>query len=271
MEVLKTMTATIITPSFFRSSEFANISGVRHLFLTKNLPNSSHVYLRADFEVRNIKGNQKEVTSRNRQIAIENSDFPIARLSILNETHTSRAVVAHDLPDRPPEIEADAQVTNRRGLALGILSADCVPVLLADGKNRVIGAAHAGWKGAFNGVLQNTVSKMNNLGAVTSEVKAVIGPCIHQNNYEVGPEFFKNFINQSQENKNFFRASSKPEHFLFDLPGYVTSILKEIGITTVLNIDKNSFVDSENLFSYRRSKAKNTMLIGNNLSVVMLE
>ncbi len=120
----------------------------------------------------------------------------------------------------------DAMVTREPGLALGILAADCAPVLFADTTAGVIGAAHAGWKGAFTGVLEATLAAMEKLGAKRANVRAAIGPCIGPKSYEVGPEFEARFRAASDTYSAFFTRSPKPDHFLFDLPSYVRSRLE---------------------------------------------
>ncbi len=165
--------------------------------------------------------------------------------------------------------KGDALVTKRKNVALGILTADCAPVLLADPANNIIGAAHAGWKGALTGVLENTVKIMCDNGATLENIRAAIGPCIAQENYEVGPEFLENFIDQEAEYKRFFINSPKEGHHLFDLRGFATKRLKEVGIMGIDILSFDTYANEDNFFSYRRTTHHNEQDYGRQLSVIM--
>jgi YfiH family protein len=192
-------------------------------------------------------------------------------LSILKQTHTSIAIEIESVAMLGDEIEADGQVTLKEGIALGILTADCVPILFADKNKKIIGAAHSGWKGARHGVIESTIEKMISKGSNRDDIIAVIGACIHQESYEVGPEFIENFLSEKTDNQKFFIPSVKDNHHMFNLPGYVEEKLKNTGIKTIDNINKNTYFDEENFFSFRRSTLRSTKLEGNLLSVIMIK
>src|SRR5262249_36488017 len=137
--------------------------------------------------------------------------------------------------------QADGMVTEVPGLALGILAADCVPVLFADPKKRIIGAAHAGWRGAFGGVLEATVAAREALGARRGEIVAAVGPAISQPSYEVGPEFHERFVSAEERNQQFFSPAAKADHFLFDLPGYVVSRLSRTNVGAIAVIGECTY------------------------------
>jgi YfiH family protein len=163
----------------------------------------------------------------------------------------SPTVLTVDAPftgDRP---QADALVTRTPNLVLGILTADCGPVLFADPHAGVIGAAHAGWKGAHSGVLEQTIAAMEALGATRRHIAAVLGPCIHQPSYEVGSEFLARFTAEAQH--RFFSAGEKPEKYQFDLPAYILARLRTAGIAQVAQIAHDTCADAARYFSYRRS------------------
>ena len=161
-------------------------------------------------------------------------------------------------------------VTTSPGVALGILTADCGPVLLADCKSKVIGAAHAGWKGALGGILENTIQEMIGNGADINNIVAGIGPIIGPNSYEVGPEFPAPFIAQAAANANFFSFSSRKDHFMFDLPGYIESRLTTAGITKFYSINRDTYTENETFFSYRRSCHQKESDYGRLLSAIAI-
>jgi YfiH family protein len=167
--------------------------------------------------------------------------------------------------------KADALVTATRGLILGILTADCGPVLFADAEARVIGAAHAGWKGAFTGVLENTVAAMEKLGATRSNIRAVIGPCIAQQSYEVGPEFVERLVKADAENQRFFIPSVKPDHSMFNLPNYVLARLLATGISNASAVRRDTCAEQEEFFSYRRTTLRGEPDYGRQISVISLK
>ena len=152
-----------------------------------------------------------------------------------------------------------------------MLTADCAPVLFLDAKARIIGAAHAGWKGAFGGVLQNTVAAMSDLGAERNSIIAAIGPCIRQPSYEVGHDFLAPFLEQSPSNQDYFSPAAKHGHFLFDLAGYVRHQIVSAGVERVFDIQRDTFAEPENFFSYRRATLAGESDYGRELSALVLK
>jgi hypothetical protein len=161
-------------------------------------------------------------------------------------------------------------VTDRPGLGLGILAADCMPVLLADPEAGVIGAAHAGWRGAVAGVVEATVRRMSELGADPRCIHASVGPCIAQASYEVGPEFPQPFLQQDPENRRFFVPSRREGRFMFDLPGYVVSRLRRLGLAAVAHTGHDTCAEADLFFSYRRTTLAGEKDYGRGLSVIAL-
>ncbi len=157
--------------------------------------------------------------------------------------------------------------TNVPGLALGILTADCAPVLYADAEARVIGAAHAGWKGAQAGVTDAAIAAMETLGARRHRIAAAIGPCISQANYEVGPDFRERF---AETDSRFFAASDRADHFRFDLEGYVARRLEAAGIAAVERLSDWTYARESDFFSYRRATHRGEMDYGRQVSAIML-
>jgi YfiH family protein len=166
--------------------------------------------------------------------------------------------------------QADAMVTDIPSFGLGILTADCAPVLFADEKARVVGAAHAGWKGAFGGVLEATVDAMTALGAHRSRIVAAVGPTISRDAYEVGPEFRARFLDVSHENGKWFMPSAREHHFMFDLPGYIAARLDAAGVGAVASLGVCTYGDEKRFFSYRRTTHRGEPDYGRQLSVIAL-
>ena len=198
---------------------------------------------------------------------------PDARLLSLSQIHSATVVTlpAWSSEDRP---EGDAIVTAIPGLALGILTADCAPVLLADPMAKVIGAAHAGWKGALGqdgrGVLEATLDGMEKLGALRDRVTAVIGPCISQANYEVGFDFRDRFLQLGLKNRRFFVPSEKEGHYRFDLPGYVAHRLTAAGAGTVEMSGVCTYPAENGYFSFRRTTHAGEPDYGRQISAIVL-
>jgi len=188
-------------------------------------------------------------------------------LATLYQVHSPDVVTVTDPSGGRPH--ADGQVTNQPGIVLGILTADCGPVLFADAEAGVIGAAHAGWKGAFDGVLENTIDAMVKLGAKREQIVASLGPSISQQNYEVGPEFVDRFTARDPDRAKFFVPSEKPGHSMFDLPGLTTKRLTDAGVTAE-NLDMCTYADEERFFSYRRTTHRSEPDYGRQISAISI-
>jgi len=167
--------------------------------------------------------------------------------------------------------QADAVVTSVPGIALGILTADCAPVLFADAEAKIVGAAHAGWKGALGGVTDATVAAMEALGAKRHRIAAGIGPCISQTKYEVGPEFRNRFADADSRNIRFFVPGDRAHHFRFDLEGCVAERLKAAGIASVEQLSTCTYADESDFFSYRRATHRGESDYGRQVSAIALK
>lgn len=210
----------------------------------------------------------KENIIANQQRAMQALEVPFERLSILTQIHSPKVQVV-EATALPRNTEGDAMVSRTPGMALGILTADCTPVLFADRKAGVVGAAHAGWKGALYGVVENTLAAMQQLGANLADIAVAIGPCIRQLSYEVGPEYQAQFVREDAQSAAFFIPSPKAEHWYFDLPGYVVARLKRSGITAIHDTAEDTCSQPERFFSCRRAFLTGEQGFGNGLSVVV--
>lgn len=191
------------------------------------------------------------------------------RLLTLYQIHSAEAVVVHE-PWKPGEApQADAAVTKVSGMALGVLTADCAPLLLADAAAGVIGAVHAGWKGALSGIVEAAVDAMIGLGAAAARIEAAIGPCIQQASYQVGPEFRDRFMDDDPANHDFFAASSKSRHFMFDLPACLGRKLDTLGVSFE-SVGADTCADEDRFFSYRRATRRREKDYGRGLAAIML-
>ncbi len=191
-------------------------------------------------------------------------------LLTLHQVHSADVItVAHtwDMRQRP---QADAMVTNRPGIALGILTADCVPILLADSRNAVIGAAHSGWKGAFQGIARRTVDAMLELGAERGSISAAIGPAIAQRSYEVDSAFRQRLVEQSGGNACYFAALPVQQRWLFDLKGFVRDSLEDYGVTNINVLENDTYIEEDAFFSYRRATHRAEVDYGRQVSAIML-
>jgi hypothetical protein len=244
-------------------------SGVRHAFFTREGGVSEGPFnsLNCGFG----SGDAPAHVAENRARAMAALDLTPERLVTCYQIHSPDVVTVTDPWRREDNPRADALVTDRRGIALGILTADCVPVLLADPAASVIGAAHAGWKGALNGVVGATVTAMVALGAKPGRMRAAIGPCIAQRSYEVGPEFPAPFLAADAASADFFVPARRVGHFMFDIGGYVERRLIDAGICAIHRAPCDTVAEETRFFSYRRACLKGEKDYGRGLSAIVLE
>lgn len=208
------------------------------------------------------------LTSENRRRAVE-AVLPGGTLQTCYQIHSPDVVTVTEPwadADRP---RADALVTDRPGVVLGVLTADCAPVLFCDATAGVVGAAHAGWKGAFTGVTDATIAAMEALGATRENIAAVVGPCIAQKSYEVDSAFEARFLEQAAENERFFRAG-REGHAWFDLEGYVASRLRDAGLSKVGMMGEDTYAQEERFYSFRRATHRKEPGYGRQISLIAL-
>jgi YfiH family protein len=243
-----------------------DLRGIRHGFFTRRGGASSGIFegLNCGFG----STDQSEMVAINRIRVAEAMGVTPSNLQTVFQIHSARAVTL-DAPCEGPAPQADAMVTATPGLALAVLAADCQPVLFADREAGVVGAAHAGWKGALDGVLEATLDAMETLGARRSGTVAVIGPTISQRCYEVGPEFFERFLDDDPDSARFF-AHGEGDRMLFDLPGYGLHRLRQAGIGQASWTRHCTYSDPARFYSYRRSVHTKEADYGRLISVIRL-
>jgi YfiH family protein len=237
----------------------------RHGFFTRKGGASSGIF--AGLNCGTGSSDQAEIVAINRGRVADAMGLGVESLVSVHQIHSPDVVtVTAPLADRP---RADAMVTATPGLALAVLTADCQPVLFADAKAGVIGAAHAGWKGARDGVMEATLDAMEALGARRGQVTAVIGPCISQTAYEVGQEFFESFTDDAPEARRFF-VNGNGDRYLFDLPSYGLWRLREAGVGHADWTRHCTYRDPARFYSYRRTTHAGEADYGRQISVIRL-
>jgi YfiH family protein len=192
------------------------------------------------------------------------------RLLSLYQIHSPSIVVADKAWTGDARPRADGMVTKVPGLALGISTADCGPVLFADADARVIGAAHAGWRGALTGVLEATIAAMEALGAQRGRIVAALGPMISQPNYEVGSDLLDRFRTEDSASERFFKPAERTGHAMFDLPGFITARLTRAGISQIDHLGLCTYADSERFYSYRRTTHRGETDYGRHVNAIVL-
>ena len=245
----------------------AAASNVRHGFFTRLGGTSEGIY--ASLNCGLGSNDDKTLVHENRRRAMRELGLAENALRTVYQIHSANVVTVSDGANNSSATKADALVSALPGFALGVLAADCAPVLMADAENGVIGATHAGWRGAVSGVIEATVEAMVGLGAAPSQITAVIGPCISQESYEVGAEFSQAFQDQDAANHRFFAPGTRDGHLQFDLAGYVVSRLAAAGVSASSALGADTYAD-EDLFSYRRTCHRGEPDYGRNLSVIAL-
>lgn len=190
-------------------------------------------------------------------------------LVTVHQVHSADVVIVTE-PLTSPRPKADALVTNVPGLAIGALTADCGPILFADHQAKIIGAAHAGWRGALNGILENTIEAMTELGAERENIVAVLGPCIGPKNYEVGAEFRDQFIQKKQTYSQYFILSNQSGHYMFDLWQFILDRLKLAGVQTY-NLAQCTYADEQLFFSYRRTTHRGEPDYGRQIAAIAIK
>jgi polyphenol oxidase len=234
-----------------QAPSLSKLKGIRHGFFTRAGGVSDGIYASLNGGVGSNDAPDKVNENRARMAAA--LGVSADRLLSLYQIHSPEVVVAERPWSRDNRPRADAVVTRTPALALGISTADCGPLLFADNEAGVIGAAHAGWRGAFTGVIEATVAAMEKLGAARSRIAAALGPTISQSNYEVGPEFVDRFVAADPTNARFFKTSKRAGHAMFNLNGYIASRIEHAGIVNFEDLGLCTYAEPARFYSFRRS------------------
>ena len=250
----------------FFSKKFKTFKNIKHCFFSKNggvsqgIYNSLNCGLGSEDKKKNVLNNLN-IVSNKMGVKIEN-------LFTMNQTHSNKVVVIDDTNKHIQRVNSDALVTSQKNITISVLTADCVPVLIYDEVNKIIGSVHAGWKGAAGGIIENTLNEFFKINK-NGKINVAIGPCIGVGNYEVGREFFSKFIQLSKKNNNFF-IETKNNKFFFNLRKYINSKFEDLRVNHVENIDFDTFSENKKFFSFRRSRQVGEKDYGRCISVISL-
>ncbi len=253
-------------PPFLTAPSLA-AAGIRHGFFTRNGGVSSGIY--ATLNAGRGSDDRAEDVARNRARIAAAMGVPVDALVSMNQIHSADVLTLETAPEGRPKV--DGLVTDRPGIALGVLHADCAPVLFADPEARIVGGAHAGWRGATGGVLEATVGAMVARGARRENIIAAVGPTIGATSYEVGADFPDPIVAANPDAARYFTPATRPGHHMFDLPGYIVMRLTSAGVGTVENLGLDTYADPDRFFSYRRTTHRGEADYGRMLAAIALE
>jgi YfiH family protein len=246
----------------------SNLAAIRHAFFTRAGGVSDGIYASLNGGIGS--NDAPERVRENRARMAGTLGVAPERLLSLYQIHSPNVVVVDKPWTGDARPRADGMATNVRGLALGISTADCGPVLFADADARVIGAAHAGWRGALTGVLEATITAMETLGAKRDRIVAALGPTISQANYEVGTDLLDRFRTEDGDSERFFKPATRAGHAMFDLPGFITARLAQAGVSQVDNLGLCTYADPERFYSYRRTTHRGEADYGRHVNAIVL-
>ena len=255
--------------AMIKAQNLSHDPAFRHMFFTREGGVSDGIY--ASLNCGPGSSDQRSAVVDNRARAMAALDQEPTRLVTVHQVHSPDAVRVHEVWEIGQAPKADGMVTTQPGIVLDILTADCAPVLFADAEAGVIGAAHAGWKGALGGVIDATVDQMVDAGARKDRICAAVGPCIQQASYEVGFDFRTSFLEAGLGNERFFRNGTGPDKYQFDLSGYVRHRLDQCGVGSIEVLGHDTYADEDRFFSYRRATHRKEPDYGRELSAIVLK
>ena len=231
------------------SKKLNNFKNIKHCFFSKNGGVSRGIYASLNCGIGS--NDNAENVVKNLDIIAHEFNFSHDKLKLMNQSHNNEAIIVDDKNKHLKKFESDALITRLKNIPISVLTADCVPILIFEELSQTIACIHAGWRGALNGVIDNTINKIVSTSN-ENKIYAAIGPCIGKKSYEVEIEFYKKFMHDNSNNKIFFKRSSQSK-FLFDLRFYVNHRLKKLNIHNLDNIEMDTYEDKKNFFSFRRS------------------
>ena len=249
-----------------RSKKLSKIKAIKHGFFNSNGGTSNNIYksLNCGPGSNDASSNVKKNLNIVRKKIFKYSQ----NIFLLNQIHSNKFVFIDNKYKSKIKPKADAIITNQRNLPIAVLTADCVPILIFDNKKKIIAAIHAGWKGAFKGIISKVIKFMIKKGSKSKNIIAVIGPAISVKNYEVQKDFYKKFIRKDKNSHKFFKTSK--EKLYFNLTTYVKSLIFKSGVKKIEKIEIDTFDIKNKFFSARRAKSLNHADYGRNISIIML-
>ena len=251
----------------FFSQKLQKFENLKHCFFSRKNGFSKGLY--ASLNCGLGSDDKKENVLKNLNLVSQKIGCKDELLITLNQTHSNKVVYFEKKSLIKNKLPGDAIVTKIRNVGIGILTADCAPILLYDPKKKIIGCIHSGWRGALNGVIQNTIRKFKELDSNIDNLFAVIGPCIRKENYEVKIDFYEKFINQNPKYEEFFKKNVN-DKYIFDLRGFINNKISDLNIKNIENIEMDTFAALETFYSYRRSRLNNEKDYGRCISVILM-
>ena len=251
----------------FFSKKLQKFQNIKHCFFSRKNGFSKGIY--ESLNCGTGSNDNKENVFKNLQLVSNKINCNKDSLITLNQKHTNQVIHFKNETSVENKLTADAIVSEVKNVGIGILTADCAPILFYDPKKKIIGCAHSGWKGALNGIIKNTIKKFNELNSNNDDLIAVIGPCIDKKNYKVKEDFFNRFISQENNNEIFFEKIDN-EEFLFDLRAFINKEILKSGIKNIENLEMDTFSQKEFFYSYRRSQLNKEKDYGRCISVILM-
>jgi len=251
----------------FYANKLKEFNNLKHCFFSRKNGFSKGLYKSLNCGLGS--SDKKEDVLKNLKFVSEKIGCEEKHLITMNQIHSNKVIYFEKKSAVKNKISGDAIVTNVKNVGIGILTADCAPILLYDPNKKIIGCVHSGWKGALNGILKNTILKFNELKSNSNDLIAVVGPCIKKENYEVKIDFYEKFVAQNQKNEDFFSKINKNNYF-FDLRGFINKKITSLGISNIENIEMDTFSEPEIFYSYRRSRQNRELDYGRCISVILM-
>jgi len=251
----------------FFSKKLQKFKNLKHCFFSRKDGFSKGIYESLNCGIGS--NDDKENVFKNLKLVSDKINCNKDSLITLNQKHTSQVIHFKNKKSVQNKLTSDAIVSEVKNVGIGILTADCAPVLFYDPKKKIIGCAHSGWKGALNGIIKNTVEKFYELNSNNNDLIAVVGPCIGKKNYKVKEDFFNKFVSQENNNKTFFEKIDN-EKFLFDLRAFINKEILKSGIKNIENLELDTFSQKELFYSYRRARLNKENDYGRCISVILM-
>jgi len=251
----------------FFSSKLKKFKNIKHCFFSRKNGVSDGYYKSLNCGLGS--NDHKDNVKKNIEIVCQKIKCEKESLITLNQVHSNEVIYFKNKNLIKNKLKGDAIVSEVKNVGIAILAADCAPILFYDPKKNIIGCAHSGWKGALNGIVENTVKKFNELNSSNEDLIAVVGPCIDKKSYEVKIDFFEKFISKNKNYIDFFDKINNTK-YNFDLRGFINSKLLKLNIKNIENIEKDTFSEEEFFYSYRRSLIKKEKDYGRCISVIIM-
>ena len=251
----------------FFSKKLQKFKNLKHCFFSRKNGFSKDCY--ASLNCGMGSSDEKENVLKNLNLISQKIGCKNESLITLNQNHSNKVVYFEDENSIKNKLSGDAIVTKIKKIGIGILTADCAPILLYDPSKKIMGCIHSGWKGALNGIIKNTIEKFKELDSNIDHLIAVIGPCIGRESYEVKNDFYENFLSKNLKYSKFFKKTTN-EKYIFDLRGFINNQMSDSNIQKIENIEMDTFTEREFFYSYRRSCLNNEKDYGRCISVILM-